>query len=39
MPTFELDFKNKTIDVDEKKIKMQIWDCSGKEGVYISSSY
>jgi Ras-related protein Rab-1A len=31
IPTIGVDFKVKTIEVDNKKIKMQIWDTAGQE--------
>ena len=31
VPTIGVDFKIKTFDIDEKKIKMQIWDTAGQE--------
>ena len=31
VPTIGVDFKIKTFDIDEKKIKMQIWDPAGQE--------
>mmetsp|Transcript_12083 Transcript_12083/g.13599 ORF Transcript_12083/g.13599 Transcript_12083/m.13599 type:complete len:131 (-) Transcript_12083:184-576(-) len=31
MPTIGIDFKIKTIKVDDKKVKMQVWDTAGQE--------
>ena len=31
-PTIGVDFRFKTIDVNNKKIKIQIWDTAGQEG-------
>lgn len=31
MPTIGIDFKIKTIQIDDKHIKMQIWDTAGQE--------
>ena len=31
VPTIGVDFKVKTVDIGEKKIKMQIWDTAGQE--------
>ena len=31
VPTIGVDFKIKTFDIDEKKIKMQIWDTAGQK--------
>jgi small GTP-binding protein len=31
MPTVGLDFKIKTLQVDDKLIKVQIWDTAGQE--------
>ena len=40
MPTIGVDFKIRTIDVDGKTIKLQIWDTSGQERFKtITSSY
>ena len=40
MPTIGVDFKIKTIDVDGKKIKLQIWDTAGQERFKtITASY
>ena len=40
MPTIGVDFKIKTIEVDGKKIKLQIWDTAGQERFKtITASY
>ena len=40
MPTIGVDFKIRTIDVDQKTIKLQIWDTAGQERFKtITSSY
>ena len=40
VPTIGVDFKIKTLEIDEKKIKMQIWDTAGQERFKnIISSY
>ena len=40
MPTIGVDFKIRTIDVDQKVIKLQIWDTAGQERFKtITSSY
>ena len=31
VPTIGVDFKIKTLEIDEKKVKMQIWDTAGQE--------
>merc|ERR1711953_1091350 len=31
IPTIGIDFKIKTVEIDGKKIKLQIWDTSGQE--------
>ena len=31
IPTIGVDFKIKTIDIDDKKVKLQIWDTAGQE--------
>lgn len=31
VPTIGVDFKVKTLDIDDKKVKMQIWDTAGQE--------
>ena len=31
VPTIGVDFKIKTIEIDQKKVKMQIWDTAGQE--------
>lgn len=30
-PTIGIEFSSKTIDVDSKKVKLQIWDTAGQE--------
>lgn len=30
-PTIGIEFSSKTIDVNEKKVKLQIWDTAGQE--------
>ena len=30
MPTIGVDFKYKTLEVDGKTIKLEIWDCGGQ---------
>ena len=40
VPTIGVDFKIKTIEIDQKKVKMQIWDTAGQERFKnIISSY
>ena len=40
MPTIGVDFKIRTINVDDKAIKLQIWDTAGQERFKtITSSY
>ena len=40
MPTIGVDFKIRTVDVDQKTIKLQIWDTAGQERFKtITSSY
>ena len=40
MPTIGVDFKIRTINVDEKVCKLQIWDTAGQERFKtITSSY
>ena len=31
MPTIGIDFKIKTINVDDKRVKLQVWDTAGQE--------
>ena len=40
LPTIGVDFKIKTIEIDGKKVKLQIWDTAGQERFKnITSSY
>ena len=31
MPTIGIDFKIKTINIDDKRVKLQVWDTAGQE--------
>ena len=40
MPTIGVDFKIRQMEVDDKKIKVQVWDCASTERIrIITSSY